>query len=118
MGEKALHDLQEESTPVFSHVMDFLQGGISEFDRTELLKEYGLIDVSGQEYIGISLLYSALKRYLDDSESKTKEITWATWTHYCREHPTTRHSQKRRWLTDTDKYRSEIFNHAISMADG
>jgi len=118
MGEKALHDLQEESTLVFRDVMDFLQGGISEFDRTELLKEDGLIDVSGQEYIGISLLYSTVKRYLDDSESKTKEITWVTWTHYCREHPTTRHSQKRRWLTDTDKYRSEIFNHAISMADG
>jgi len=117
MGEKALHDLQEESTPVFSNVMDFLQGGISEFDRTELLKEDGLIDVSGQEYIGISLLYSTVKRYLDDSESKAKEITWATWTHYCREHPTTRHSQKRRWLTDTDKYRSEIFNCAISIAD-
>lgn len=117
MGENALHELQEESTPVFSDVMDFLQGGVSKFDSAELLKEDGLIDVSGQEYIGISLLHSTVKRYCDESESRVREITWATWTHYCREHSITRHSQKRRWLADSDKYRSEIFNHAIAEAD-
>lgn len=117
MGENALHELQEESTPTFRAVMDFLQGGIADFDRHRLIDEDGLIDRSGQEQVGISLLYCTLRRYLDESEQTLRDATWATWTHYCREHPTTAHSQKRRWLEDTEDYRERTFTYGLATAD-
>lgn len=117
LGQKALEELQEESPPTFRAVMDFLQGGIADFDTQRLTKESGLIDRSSQESVGISLLYCTLKCYLDESEQTFREATWATWTHYCRAHPTTAHSQKRRWLTDTADYRELIFTNALATAD-
>jgi hypothetical protein len=117
LGKQALHDLQEESTAAFNSVMAFLQGDISDFGRERLIKENGLINRSGQEFVGVSLLYSTLNRYLGKSEKPLREMTWSIWTHYCRSHPRTNDNQKRRWLTDTQDYRGWIFNHAISKAD-
>jgi len=127
LGKVALKELQSESTPTFRAVMDFMQGGIADYDDTEdgvtdfnsqrLTKDNGLIDRSSQEQIGISLLYSTLSRYLDETKERLTTITWSVWTRYCREYRTTDHSQPRRWLEDGEQYRNLIFKHAIASAD-
>jgi hypothetical protein len=117
VGKGALHALQDESTPTFNSVIGFLRKGIADFDTANLTKDNGLIDRSSQEYVGISLTYLTMNRYLEEPESRLREITWSVWTHFCQNHPKTAHSQKRRWLEDTDQYRKEIFTNAISAAD-
>ena len=115
IGQHAIEELQSESTATFDAVMDFLQGGTADFDG--LTKEGGLIDRSAADFVALSLLYSTLRRYSDESGDRLREATYATYTHYCREHSRTKDAQSRRWTQDDSTYRRGRLCHAIEQAD-
>ena len=116
-GQQALHNLLNESAWTFNAVMEFLQGGIPEgFEDDRLRKDGGSIDRSSTTYVGLSLLYSTVKYYVDDTEHDPHQITYQTFTHFCRERPKTQDGQKRRWLTDTEDWRLERLKHATANA--
>jgi len=116
LGQTALEDLQSESTATFDAVMDFLQGGTADFDG-RLHKEGGLIDRSAADFVALSLLYSTLRRYSNESEERLRKATHATYTHYCLEHARTKDAQPRRWTQDDSDYRRGRLRHAVERAD-
>lgn len=116
-GEITLRTLREISTPAFKTVMDFLQGGIADFDRERLTKENGKIDRDTQDSLALSLLYGTLRQIGDYDHSEALDIATATYTHYCQERPQTEDYQQRRWTTDTDDYRQRITSYAVHSYD-
>lgn len=117
-GEQALECLQEESVATFNVVMDFLQGGIADFDDENLRKESGRIDRSAADYTALSLLYNTMSRYLDRDEADLREIVYQTYTYYCQNHRMMNDNRKRRrWLTDDTGYRRGRLKRAIPNAD-
>ena len=105
--EEALRDLQIRSTKHYNDIMHLIRGERTDLDIPK--KEDGKVDRSAANFVALSQLSGILSTFTDLDGNERVQAASSTLSRYCREHPSIYDGQRRRWTTDTDQYRSKVW---------